>query len=179
MSLDIVNLIESNPITKLTGNYQSKLVEKIKNVFTEYEQQMFLSSFYCYLKHDSKNDFVIDLDNIWKWLGFSQKIRAKELLEKNFTINKATEEPFYRDFINLPFGSGNAQSIFGETALEQWKNKAKQRGFEQVTIDPSRAWNNFPVQLVYSPEQLEKEREIGQGIAQYYSNKKSGEFQGD
>jgi len=88
MSIDIVNLIESNPITKLTGNYQSKLVEKIKNTFTEYEQQMFLSSFYCYLKHDSKNDFVIDLDNIWKWLGFSQKIRAKELLEKNFTINK-------------------------------------------------------------------------------------------
>jgi hypothetical protein len=87
MSLDIVNLIESNPITKLTGNYQSKLVEKIKNVFTEYEQQMFLSSFYCYLKHDSKNDFVIDLDNIWKWLGFQQKYHAKYLLEKQFSID--------------------------------------------------------------------------------------------
>ena len=30
MSIDIVNLIESNPITKLNGNYQSKLVEKSK-----------------------------------------------------------------------------------------------------------------------------------------------------
>ena len=30
MSVDIVNLIESNPITKLNGNYQSKLVEKVK-----------------------------------------------------------------------------------------------------------------------------------------------------
>ena len=88
MSVDIVNLIESNPITKFTGNYQSKLIEKVKNNFTEYEQQIFLASFYCYLKYDYKNDFVINLDDIWKWLGFSQKVRAKELLEKLFCINK-------------------------------------------------------------------------------------------
>jgi hypothetical protein len=88
MSVDIVNLIESNPITKFNGNYKSKLIEKVKNNFTSYEQQLFLSSFYCFLKYDNKIDFVIDLDNIWKWLGFSQKVRAKELLEKFFTINK-------------------------------------------------------------------------------------------
>ena len=88
MSVDIVNLIENNPITKFSGDYQSKLVEKVKNNFTNYEQQMFLSSFYCYLKYDTKNDFVIDLDNIWKWLGFSQKVNAKMLLEKQFIIDK-------------------------------------------------------------------------------------------
>ena len=87
MSIDIVNLIESNPITKLNGNYQSKLVEKVQQHFNNYEQQMFLASFYCYLKHDSKNDFVIDLDNVWQWLGFSQKVNAKRVLEKNFTID--------------------------------------------------------------------------------------------
>jgi hypothetical protein len=88
MSIDIVNLIESNPITKLNGNYQSKIVEKVQQHFNNYEQQMFLASFYCYLKHDNKNDFVIDLDNVWKWLGFSQKVNAKMLLEKNFVLNK-------------------------------------------------------------------------------------------
>ena len=36
MSIDIVNLIENNPITQLTGNYQTKLVEKVKNNFTNY-----------------------------------------------------------------------------------------------------------------------------------------------
>ena len=87
MSVDIVNLIESNPITKFNGNYQSKLIEKVKNSFTAYEQQIFLASFYCYLKYDYKNDFVIDLDNVWKWLGFQQKYHAKYLLEKQFIIN--------------------------------------------------------------------------------------------
>ena len=88
MSVDIVNLIESNPITKLSGNYHSKLVEKVQKVFNNYEQQIFLSSFFCYLKYDSKNDFVIDLDNVWKWLDFNQKVKAKILLENNFTLNK-------------------------------------------------------------------------------------------
>jgi len=88
MSVDIVNLIESNPITKLNGNYQSKLVEKVQKTFNNYEQQMFVASFYCYLKHDNKNDFVIDLDNVWKWLGFGQKVNAKRILEKNFVIDK-------------------------------------------------------------------------------------------
>jgi phage anti-repressor protein len=88
MSVDIVNLIESNPITKLSGNYQSKLIEKVQNTFNNYEQQLFLSSFYCYLKYDTKTDFIIDLDNVWKWLGFSQKIKAKQMLEKQFIIDK-------------------------------------------------------------------------------------------
>ena len=86
MSVDIVNLIETNPITKLNGNYQSKLIEKVKVHFTDYEQQLFVASFYCYLNYNKK-DFVIDLDNIWKWLGFNQKYNAKCMLEKNFIID--------------------------------------------------------------------------------------------
>jgi phage anti-repressor protein len=87
MSIDIVNLIEKNPLTKLTGNYQSVMVEKVRQNFNTYEQQMFVSSFYCYLNYDDKLDFIIDLDSIWKWIGFSQKVSAKLLLEKSFIEN--------------------------------------------------------------------------------------------
>jgi hypothetical protein len=48
-TVDIVHLIESNPITKLSGSYPSKLLTKIKNKFADIEQQMFVASFYCYL----------------------------------------------------------------------------------------------------------------------------------
>lgn len=84
MSIDIVNLIEKNPLIKLSGNYQSIMLEKVRQNFNTYEQQLFVSSFYCYLNYDDKCDFVIDLDNVWKWIGFSQKDAAKRLLEKNF-----------------------------------------------------------------------------------------------
>jgi len=87
-SLNIVNLIENNPIIKLSNTYNNKLLKKIKENFTETQQQLFISSFYCYLHYNKTTDFVIDLDNIWKWLGFSQKIRAKNLLERHFIIEK-------------------------------------------------------------------------------------------
>jgi len=86
--LNIVDLIENNPITKLNGNnYQSKMVTKIKEGFSDFEQHMFVSSFYCFLNYNSKKDFVIDLDDVWKWLGFNQKVKAKSLLENHFKIN--------------------------------------------------------------------------------------------
>ena len=87
MALNIVELIENNPITKLSNTYQGSLLTKIKEQFTDNEQQLFVSSFYCYLNYNQKNDFVIDLDDVWKWLGFSQKVKAKILLEKQFTID--------------------------------------------------------------------------------------------
>ena len=88
-SIDIVDLIENNPISKFnTTKYQSRLIEKLQSKFTNYQQQLFLSSFYCYLKYDKINDYVIDLDNVWKWLGFSQKYHAKYLLVKQFIVDE-------------------------------------------------------------------------------------------
>lgn len=86
--LDIVELIENNPITKLSSDYNVNLLTKIKANFSEFEQQLFLTSFYCYLNYHPTNDFVIDLDDVWKWMDFCQKQRAKELLEKHFVIDK-------------------------------------------------------------------------------------------
>ena len=86
--LDIVKLIENNPITKLSNDYNVKLLTKIKSNFTDFEQQLFLSSFYCYLNHHPINDFVIDLDDVWKWMGFNQKYNAERLLEKIFILDK-------------------------------------------------------------------------------------------
>ena len=88
-SVDIVNLIENNPISTFnTTKYQSKLIEKLQSKFTNYEQQLFLSSFYCYLKYDKINDFIIDLDDVWKWLGFSNKAHSKRLIKNLFIIDK-------------------------------------------------------------------------------------------
>jgi hypothetical protein len=87
ISFNIVELIEKNPISKLSNTYNGKLLNNIQCNFTNFEQQLFVASFYCYINCNQKNDFVIDLDNIWKWLGFSQKAPAKYLLEKQFVVD--------------------------------------------------------------------------------------------
>ena len=85
--LNFIELIEKNPITTLSNTHNNKLLEKIKTNFTESQQQLFISSFYCYLNYDKTTDFVIDLDNVWKWIGFKHKAKAKILLEKHFKLN--------------------------------------------------------------------------------------------
>ena len=69
------------------------MLNKIKDTFTEFEQQMFVSSFYCYLNYDKTLDFVIDFDDVWKWLDFSTKQKGLRIIQKYFELNT--------DYINL------------------------------------------------------------------------------
>ena len=86
-SLNIVDLITNNPITKLTETHNNNLLSKVKNNFNETEQQLFVASFYSYLNYHKTHDYVIDLDNIWKWLGFNKKYNATNCLEKYFKLD--------------------------------------------------------------------------------------------
>jgi hypothetical protein len=117
--LNIVDLIEKNPISKLSSTYNNKLLNKIQETFTGFEQQLFVSSFYCYLNYDKNIDFVVDLDNVWKWLGFSQKIDARRLLDKNF-------QPSI-DFKTAP-------EVAGAVFEEQTATKIKQNGGQNRQI---------------------------------------------
>lgn len=56
----------------------------MKDNFTDSQQQLFVAIFYCYLNYDSKNDFVVYLDNVWKWIGFTRRDNCKRVLKKNF-----------------------------------------------------------------------------------------------
>jgi hypothetical protein len=98
--LNIVELIEKNPIAKLSNSYNSKLLNKLQQNFTGFEQQLFVSSFYCYLNYDKNIDFVVDLDEVWKWLGFNQKVKASVLLEKHFKLDT--------DYKKIAFPCGKA-----------------------------------------------------------------------
>jgi len=112
-NLDIVDLIEQNPITRLSTTYQGRLITKLKDKFSTHDQQLFVSSFYCYLNYNSTNDFVIDLDNIWKWLGFTQKVSAKRVLERQFKANTDYRILLLRseeqDFIDRTHGGHNKE----------------------------------------------------------------------
>lgn len=115
--INIVDLIEKNPITKLSNDYNNKLLNKIKETFTGFEQQLFVSSFYCYLNYNDV-DFVIDLDKVWKWMGFTLKATAKDLLEKHFKTDidykisvRSKPEQDFIDVNNKKWGGQNRHTI--------------------------------------------------------------------
>ena len=84
---NIVELIENQPIDRLTDTYNVKLLDTIKEEFSNADQKLFIGHFYGYLNYDLKRDFVVDLDDVWKWLEFNQKVRAQEVLERHFTVD--------------------------------------------------------------------------------------------
>ena len=82
------NIIKANPVPKLNDSYNNLLLKKLKDNFTDEEEKLFMINFYCYINCDIYKDFIIDVDNIWNWLGFNQKYALKRLLEKHFKNDK-------------------------------------------------------------------------------------------
>lgn len=84
-NLDIVSLINNSSLTTLNNDEnKSKLIKKVQASFSDTQQQLFIASFYCYLNHNPKTEFVIELKSVWKWCGFSRIDHAKVVLKKNF-----------------------------------------------------------------------------------------------
>ena len=93
-SFNIVALIEHNPVTQLSDTYNNILLGKIKERFSESEQQLYVSSFYCFLNYHPTHDFVVDFDDVWPWLGYSTKQKARIMLEKHFVANDDYRQVF-------------------------------------------------------------------------------------
>jgi phage anti-repressor protein len=65
-----------------------RLVEILNENLNSDEQKLFVQSFQAYLQYsDDDTAFVINLDDIWEWVGFSKKDKAKDLLIKHFIEN--------------------------------------------------------------------------------------------
>ena len=123
--LNIVELIEKNPISKLSKVYNNKLINKIQENFTGFEQQLFVSSFYCYLNYDKNLDFIVDLDDIWKWLGFASKFTSIRMIEKHFKLDI--------DYKNLASHLGEA-TLYNKNLINNVKQDEKWGGHNKQTI---------------------------------------------
>jgi len=51
---------------------------------------------FLYLNYHPVDDFVVNLDNVWKFIGFSNKANGKRLLKQHFTENKDYKIVFIR-----------------------------------------------------------------------------------
>ena len=75
------SLVEHKTETKLDDD----LALILKDECSTEEQQLFLTNFQLYLTYGRNNrEFVVDLDDVYKWAGFSRKYHAKQNLIKNF-----------------------------------------------------------------------------------------------
>ena len=69
----------------ISTNVQSKMINLLKEQFTQEEQEWYVSNLYMYMHYHPTNDFPINLEHVYKMMGFSHKKNAKRTLENNFT----------------------------------------------------------------------------------------------
>ena len=82
-------------MNELTIYNDDKLINLIKENFNESDNQLFELSFKLFNKTQTKpDDFIINFDDIYGWIGFTRKDHAKTLLTNNFKENK--------DYIKTP-----------------------------------------------------------------------------
>jgi len=86
-SIDFTELVKQSNTTQ-SLKLQTKMIQILNASFTESEQQWFVANLYMYINYHQTNDYLINLENIYKMLGFANKGNAKRTLENNFIINE-------------------------------------------------------------------------------------------
>jgi phage anti-repressor protein len=74
-----------NSNTTLSLNVQTKMVKFINEEFTDSEQQWYIANLYVYMNYHPTNDFPINLENVFKMIGFANKGNAMKTIKSNFT----------------------------------------------------------------------------------------------
>lgn len=77
-----------NSNTTLSLNVQTKMVEVMNEEFTESEQQWYIANLYVYMNYHATNDFPINLENVFKMIGFANKGNAMKTIKSNFIENE-------------------------------------------------------------------------------------------
>ncbi len=74
-----------NSNTTLSLNLETKMINILNTEFTEEEQQWYIANLYIYMNYHPTNDYPINLEDVFKMIGFANKENAKRTLKNNFT----------------------------------------------------------------------------------------------
>ena len=116
----ILQIIDNTPVKLFNDAYKNTIIQKLSENFDTNDQKLFLTSFYCFLNYDTKKDFVIDFDTVWKWCGFTRKDNAKTLLTKHFTIeiDYKVQNTFPASAGKVNYTVNKGQNTFTETSAK-------------------------------------------------------------
>ena len=74
----------NNTLT-LSPDAKSEMIELINNELTEQQQQLYMINLYMCMNFNPTTDFPINLDHVYKQMGFANKGNAMKTIKSNFT----------------------------------------------------------------------------------------------
>lgn len=79
------NELVKNSTTALSLNVQTQMINLLTEEFTEEEQRWYVANLYIYMIYHPTNDFPINLEHVFKMIGFANKGNAMKTIKNNFT----------------------------------------------------------------------------------------------
>jgi phage anti-repressor protein len=84
-TINFTELVKNtNTIIKLGDEYQSKMIDILNNEFTDKESQWYIANLYIYMNYHPTNEYPINLENVYKMIGFANKGNAMKTIKRNF-----------------------------------------------------------------------------------------------
>jgi phage anti-repressor protein len=80
-----------NPIT-----IESKMITIINQEFTEDEQRWYVANLYMYMNYHPTKDFPINLEHVYKMIGFANKGNAMKTIKSNFVVDEDYKSLLFR-----------------------------------------------------------------------------------
>ena len=77
-----------NSNTTLSLDLQSKIVDKLNETFSEQEQHWYVANLYMYMNYHPTDDYPINLEHVFKMIGFANKGNAMKTIKSNFVENE-------------------------------------------------------------------------------------------
>jgi phage anti-repressor protein len=88
------NDLVKNSNTTLNLTLQTKMTLILNKEFTKEQQQWYIANLFMYMNYHPTNDYPINLEDVFKMIGFANKGNAKRTLENNFTKNEDYKSSF-------------------------------------------------------------------------------------
>ena len=108
-----------NSNTTLSLNLQTKIVDKLNEIFDENEQHWYVANLYMYMNYHPTNDFPINLEDIFKMIGFANKGNAMKTIKSNFVENEDYKTSFLPKEKSSWGGSGKEEIMLN---IDTFKN---------------------------------------------------------
>lgn len=86
-SINIIKLFNTLDMSMIDKDYNIDLIDEFREKFNEFEQRMFMLNLYFELNYDINNEFIINIRDIWRWLGFARIEQCRKLLFTKFKKN--------------------------------------------------------------------------------------------
>lgn len=109
-TVDFDELVK-NSTSKLSLALTSEVVQELEKNFTSDEQKWYIAQLYMYLNYHPTEDYPVNLENVYKVIGFANKGNAKKTLENNFT--KEEDYKIYEDKEIKP------ASVYGKAGFDE------------------------------------------------------------